>query len=210
MRISPKVVAMAVGASALAGAAHANMIRNGDFSNPNVGGGYAFFATLPGGWVNDNSDTLEVGTSTIYGLPCATAACQNLEVNANTFDTVSQTVSGLTVGETYDLSWLYGGRPGGGTQVLDVSFGGAPVTSDTGSIGVWTLNSFEVTATSTTETLTFASEVTDGLPSYGNELTDVSLVTLPVPEPAAWAMMLAGFGGLGAAMRARRRIRATA
>lgn len=32
-----------------------------------------------------------------------------------------------------------------------------------------------------------------------------------VPEPATWAMMLAGFGGLGVAMRARRRqIAATA
>ena len=34
----------------------------------------------------------------------------------------------------------------------------------------------------------------------GNEV-----VTTAVPEPATWAMMLAGFGGLGAAMRARRR-----
>jgi hypothetical protein len=34
----------------------------------------------------------------------------------------------------------------------------------------------------------------------GNEI-----VTTAVPEPATWAMMLAGFGGLGAAMRARRR-----
>lgn len=30
-----------------------------------------------------------------------------------------------------------------------------------------------------------------------------------VPEPATWAMMLAGFGGLGAAMRSRRRTVAT-
>jgi PEP-CTERM motif len=28
--------------------------------------------------------------------------------------------------------------------------------------------------------------------------------TTAVPEPATWAMMLAGFGGLGAAMRRRR------
>ncbi len=27
-----------------------------------------------------------------------------------------------------------------------------------------------------------------------------------VPEPAGWAVMLAGFGGLGAVMRSRRRV----
>lgn len=38
--------------------------------------------------------------------------------------------------------------------------------------------------------------------------TDATLtVTLaPVPEPAAWAMMLAGFGMTGAAMRSRRKV----
>ena len=30
-------------------------------------------------------------------------------------------------------------------------------------------------------------------------------VTGPVPEPATWAMMLLGFGGIGMAMRRRRR-----
>jgi hypothetical protein len=32
-----------------------------------------------------------------------------------------------------------------------------------------------------------------------------SLTTTDVPEPAAWALMLVGFGGLGAALRTRRR-----
>jgi hypothetical protein len=35
--------------------------------------------------------------------------------------------------------------------------------------------------------------------------TGVSSV-IPLPEPAAWALMLVGFGGLGAAMRSRRRL----
>jgi hypothetical protein len=33
---------------------------------------------------------------------------------------------------------------------------------------------------------------------------DIS-VTAAVPEPATWALMLAGFGGLGLALRGRRR-----
>jgi hypothetical protein len=36
------------------------------------------------------------------------------------------------------------------------------------------------------------------------------VVTSAVPEPATWAMMLVGFGGLGAAMRTSRRAKAAA
>jgi hypothetical protein len=43
-------------------------------------------------------------------------------------------------------------------------------------------------------------------PQYGGDGSGVSQVfaNAVVPEPATWAMMLVGFGGLGAAMRARR------
>ncbi len=38
-----------------------------------------------------------------------------------------------------------------------------------------------------------------------NGTYDITFSTLAVPEPAAWVMMLAGFGGLGLALRSRRR-----
>jgi len=201
MQLSARLFATVIGATALAGAAHAAVIVNGDFNNPNVGGGYGQFATIPG-WF-DTSDTLEVGASTVYGLSCETAGCQNLEVNSNTFDTVSQTVTGLTAGDTYFLSWDYGGRNGGGAQQLDVSFGGTQVATDTsdGVNAVWTPNRVAIVATGSTETLTFQSINVGGTPSYGNELTGVSI---SVPEPAAWALMILGFAGLGGALRARR------
>jgi hypothetical protein len=203
-----KMMTVALGAAALAGSSQAaNLIVNGDFSNPNTSGGFVITPSIPG-WVNDNNDDLEVGASGIYGLACYTSGCQNLEVNANTFDTVSQLVTGLTVDDTYNLSWAYGGRVSGGPQELNVSFGGVPLTQDSSNgYAAWSLNSFIVKATATSETLTFASVDTSGeggRPSYGNELTAVSLIA--VPEPAAWALMLVGFGGLGAAMRSRRRM----
>jgi hypothetical protein len=175
--------------------ASANLIVDGDFSSPSQSGGWSIYTPGVDGWVNDNSDGIEIGTSTIYGLPCANGACQNLEVNANTFDTDGQTVSGLTVDQTYDLSYLYGGRTSGGPDTLDVYFGGMLLSVDTDSIGLWTLYSFNIVATSTTEALIFSSVVTGGDPSYGNEITNVSLTATPLPS--TWIMLIAGFASLG-------------
>jgi hypothetical protein len=205
MRIRSIRLALAVGAAVGLGAsAHAtDLIVNGDFSTPNVGGGFTLQPSIPG-WVNTNGDAIEVGFTGLYGLPCFTSTCQNLEVNATTFDTDSQTVSGLIVGKTYNLSYAYGGRDGGGPQALDVSFGGTLLTTDTSDNGVndfWAVNSFVVVATATSETLTFQALDVGGSPGAGNEVTAVSL---DVPEPESWALMLVGFGGLGAVARRRR------
>jgi hypothetical protein len=61
-----------------------------------------------------------------------------------------------------------------------------------------------------------ASPPEDGLPSFGG--AETNLVTLPpgdeppgdiqriaAPEPSAWALMIAGFGGAGAMLRRRRK-----
>jgi len=45
---------------------------------------------------------------------------------------------------------------------------------------------------------------------YTNDSTGLSLTISTVPEPAAWALMLVGFAGLGAALRASRRRQASA
>lgn len=37
-------------------------------------------------------------------------------------------------------------------------------------------------------------------------LADISFVTSPVPEPATWAMMMLGFGGMGYAMRRKAKV----
>ena len=78
-----------------------------------------------------------------------------------------------------------------------MSFGGNALVQDSGSVGVWTHNAFAVLAAASSETLTFAAVDTSGLgglPSYGNEITNVNLAA---PEASTWAMMLAGFAGLG-------------
>lgn len=206
MKNLASVICLTAGA-ALAGPAHAavNLIVNGDFSTPFYNGGWGE-NPVPG-WTNLTDTGVEVGNSpNNYGLPCISSNCQNLEVNANTFGTVVQTVTGLTAGDQYILSWYYGGRPGGGPQQLDVSFGGSPIAMDTGSIGSWTYNSVQITATSSSEALQFASVNTadiGGLPSYGNEVDNVSLVLAPGPLPGAGPAGLAALVLAGAAIKAR-------
>lgn len=182
----------------------ANLISDGDFSTPNTFGGWGLFnAPNVGGWQNNNGDALEIGYSPIYGLACQSAGCQNLEVDANTFDNDSQLVSGLIVGQGYDLSWDYGGRTSGGPSAMDVFFGGQFLTNNSGSVGVWTHYAFHVVANNTSESLVFQGLNLGGAPSYGNEVTNVSL-TGGVPEPATWTMMIGGLGLAGAALRRRR------
>jgi len=190
------IVSLAAASTQAAG----NLVVNGDFSNPNVGGGYTIGA-IPG-WT-DASDGVEVGNTAVYGLPSYGGNDQLMEINANTFDTVTQTITGLTAGDSYTLSYAYGGRPGGGPQELNVSFGSTLLTTETGSFGVWTPNSFVVVADASSEVLTFQSVDVGGLPSYGNEISTVSLSA--IPEPATWAFMMIGFGAVGASMRSRRK-----
>ena len=197
--------AVLAASSAFAGA---NLIQDGDFSSPNFSGSWGFVTSPFMGWTtNDPGGDIEIGNSSVYGLPCDNSGCQNQEINANAFNTVSYTVTGLTVGKAYDLSWDYGGRASGGPDFLNVSFGGNLLVQDFGSVGHWTDNAFSVVATASSETLTFDPVDTSGsggIPSYGNEITNVSLA---VPEASTWAMMALGFVGLGFA--AVRRARST-
>lgn len=197
-RLSVAVAALTLAATS-AGAVE--LVTNGTFATPNVGGGYGFFSLAESGWSNLTDIGVEIGSTGLYDTPCVSTGCQNLEVNANTFGDVVQTITGLTAGAKYVLTYSYGGRPGYGTQILDVNFGGAHVSTDTGSLGTFTPYSYVVTASGTSAVLEFKSQITDGAPGGGNEIANVSLMA--VPEPASWALMVAGFGLVGIAARRR-------
>ncbi len=191
------------------GTAHANLIIDGSFELPDVGKGYQIFSngSVPG-WTSNHNE-LEIDYTNILGGP-AYAGRQSAELNGNTFDTISQTVSNLTVGGQYILSWAYGSRPGYGQQEARVTFGGATVATDfsSGAPGSmdWNLNSFVVKATAPSEALRFAAL---DIPGYsqngGNEIDAVSLVPVAVAEPASILMFGTALLGCLLAYRTRGR-----
>jgi hypothetical protein len=142
--------------------------------------------------------------------------------------TMSQMISGLTIGETYHLTFDWaatqyqfvngsafgcaGCWTGATTNEFQVSLGAE--THDTMLVDVasqgfagWFTASMDFTATSASEMLVFLSVGgPTSLPPVAL-LDNVSLtgVTGGAPEPATWAMMGLGFAGLGVAAYRRRR-----
>jgi hypothetical protein len=159
--------------------------------------------------LNSNFNALSPNGGNFMGLDGDPAANGSLE----------QTITGLTSGVTYKLSFYWAGtelsnRTGFETIGLTGSFGGDPFATTPypnangagtpGSFSGWMLENFTFTADSTSEVLSFLAVGTPGgnLPPFAL-LDGVSLTA--VPEASTWAMMLMGFGGLGYAAFRRRR-----
>ena len=108
-------------------------------------------------------------------------------------------------GETYALSY-YLASHGDALTSFSVDWNGQTIAgsqlTNPNSGGAYVLYSFLVTGTGLDTLTIHASDH----PSY-IALDDVSVVSGingAVPEPATWAMMLIGFGGIGLAMRRKR------
>ena len=132
---------------------------------------------------------------------------------------LEQTITGLSMGKTYQLSFYWAGgelsnRTGYQSIQLTGSLGSDPFATSVydntnpsgtpGSFSGWSLQTFDFTAASTSELLSFLAVGTpaSNLPPFAL-LDGVSITS--VPEPSTWAMMVAGFTGLGYAAYRRRK-----
>lgn len=130
---------------------------------------------------------------------------------------LSQTVTGLTVGKAYTLTFDYamaqqtGFSGANKDNFWQVGFGNATQNSallslEDGGFSGWKTASMTFTATSVSEVLSFLAKGTaPGAPPF-MLLDDVALASA-VPEPATWTMLLGGLGLL--AFLARRRMGAS-
>jgi hypothetical protein len=125
--------------------------------------------------------------------------------------TLSQTFT--MVGTTLDVSWLAGGRPFfgsfNGDQTYQVQLNGTSLGSfSTVSGEAFGAHSLVVggLTNGASYTLSFNGQATTDETSFIDKVS----ATGAVPEPAAWGLMILGFGGAGAMLRRQRRTPALA
>lgn len=227
-----KRVALLALAAAVAAPASAavELVTNGSFELNNVGvdGKQYFASSAVTGWSGGAHLTFIAAPGTadnpakylaVYGPFPHTSPDGGDFVLAdgdpNYSGAIWQTISGLTVGKEYTLSFYQAagqqqGFTGPTTERWQVTFGSDTKLSDQftlpqGGVGDWQKQTMTFTATAASQVLTFLAKGTPGGAPPISFLDGVSLqeVVPGVPEPATWAMLIAGFGFVGFAARRR-------
>jgi len=198
--IPAAALSLAAALTAAGGAqAATNLVQNGGFEQADPSPWVAANWVLTEGRTHSGERAMSTG--------CVGANC--VDPDAEGAASLSQVIGGLTVGQVYTLSFFFtpsSGESGTTTpNALRVFWGDDLVTDlmNVPDVG-YGLYSFDITATAAAQTLHFL-----GRNDPANQfLDDVSLVAREAasaaPEPASWALMLLGFGGMGAALRRRR------
>lgn len=193
--------AVAIAAAASSANAAVNLVTNGSFEDPTSTGN---FSTLSGsqlpGW------TIDTGNVDVVVQPPYVAfdGTQSLDLVGTGVSTGSISQQIATGTGLYRLTFAYtNNTDSSGPFSATYSIGGVTgtVTASGGTAANpnWQTFSVDFVANGAT-TLTFAD--TSGVSNQGIFLDAVSVTA--VPEPAAWALMIGGFGLVGGAMRRRR------
>jgi hypothetical protein len=220
------VVAMMVAGSANASV---NLVKDGSFTAaPDPG----LFATYDadgnyagdkfGSWQVTNGNVDLIGT---YWNPPSLGS-RSVDLDGFTAGQIYQQVKFAHAG-TYKLTFKLSGNPemlttSNAKKGVEVTIGGAGKSMVAQQDFYYTVtNPLKTAMTYDTESLIFTinpgtklskglffSSLSEDNTATGAVLGDVSITA--VPEPATWALMLIGFGGLGAALRMNRRRTMTA
>ena len=225
MRLARSVLCAAVLAIAAAPAAQAaELLVNGSFEDtggyaPQGWGGFTYGSgyslPLPGWTVNFGSVDITTPAHGGFWGPAADGA-NALDINGWDAGQISQsfnTVLGRLYTVSFDYSRNVAGAPDPATAL--VSAGGVNLgvvaPNDASSFGTgynmkWKADGFTFVGDGSPTTLSLTATV----PGNGGVFFDKVSVTTGVPEPAAWTLMIAGFGLAGAALRRRRAIASAA
>ena len=209
--------ALAVAAAPAIANAGVDLITDGGFESPALStGAYVYENATVGGWTWSGGAILinaanagPNGSAWYPSAPAPTGFGGVQFAGVQSTGSLSQTFN-VTGAGPLSLSWLSGGRPASygccnGDQSYQVLVGGVVEgTYSTTSGQAFAAESLTLSGLGAgPHTLTF-----QGL-SPADEtafIDNVSVTATGVPEPATWTLMLVGFGGMAAALRARRRI----
>jgi choice-of-anchor C domain-containing protein len=203
-----KLLISALIAATLPVAANAAAVVNGSFEDGTNPGSFTTVGTGSSaitGW-----DVLAGSVDYIGTYWQASDGVRSVDLSGNAIGTLGQTVTGLTAGQSYQVSFDVSRNPDGGvTPRTGVFKAGAQTfgfsytdASSTRANMKWETVSYSFLATGTSALISFSSDASGGC-CFGPALDNVSIAA--VPEPASWAMMIGGFGLLGAALRRRER-----
>jgi len=222
------VAGAAVAALALAAApaSAAELVTNGGFEDIGAGaqpegwGGLTYYVdgTHPGnvllpGWTVDAGSVDLTDTHTVWG-PAATGE-YSLDINGWDAGTISQALN-TVIGQTYTVTFAYSRNAAGapdpatadvsaGGNVFHVSAANDPALFGYGGHMLWQTGAFSFVGTGH-DTIQLQATV----PGNGGVFFDNVSVMGGAPEPAAWALMIGGFGLAGASLRRRRAATAAA
>lgn len=192
-----------------------NLVTNGSFEDDVIGSPY-YTSAVPSGWTKGGSagDASMWRIGYVDGGGSITVAGEGSQFitmgggyGGSGTTTWSQTVSGLGIGDTYQLNFKIASEgPCCGTQMLHVDFlGSSTAGQDFSATPItanywrdWTEQSMTLVATTSDVTLQFTYTG-----RYDMGLDDVRLA-LAVPEPQTYAMFVAGLGLLSFMARRRK------
>ena len=208
MKLHALKVALLAASCAMATSAGAATFTNGSFElGVNPGSSFVTLgngSTGVTGWVVGGDSIAYIG-----GYWQAEDGSRSIDLSGNANGSIAQTFD-TVANQTYQVNFFLAGNPDGGTgaklAILSANggqqqFDTFTVTgSDSHSNMGWTAYSYDFTATGASTTLSFASATGT---AFGPTLDNVTVVA--VPEPASWALMILGFGGLGAVLSYQRR-----
>lgn len=189
---------------ALSARAADDLVANGGFENSD----YNNLGTIPSNWtLNAPSDFGIILAAFGPGGSAHSGVLDILFQQAGSLAYLSQDLA-TTAGTQYTVSfWL--GSDGATPNQMQVTWGDQTLLpTSTLPVLDWTQYSYTVTAQSDLTTLSFGGQYDP--PNGAQYLDDVSVVAVQevpaVPEPASYAMLLAGLGMLGVVARRRTRV----
>ena len=177
----------------------AKIIFSDGFESPMQNGGYSYGGTDAAGATFTGGAGLQANGSA-FGYAAAPEGVQTAHIQS--VESVTESVSGLTSGNVFTLSFFAAARPGYALDPFTVSY--TPF-SDTDPLLLtvsptstdWTKYSTSFTSQGD-GTITFTGLRSNANGDFNVGLDAVTISTGGVPEISTWLMLLLGFCGLGA------------